>query len=295
MSGTRFYKRNRHQSACARLECHFARRRNQSERLVHRHGQNVTNAVQGVVQGVRLFAGRAHQGFARKRVEHHLLRQRRRQNSHGVQFGEFQRSFQHQLRRHSKQPAQTLQRNGLRHGQGGNFAVYEAGSLHRLRRKETQTRSPCRNRRRQKHLRPLLYVRRRGGQVPGRARTRRNRGDDCAAHTQRNSRPSAFSHRRGAWISDARACVGDSVGRRKPAYPPCHADRQRAYGRVVHSGRAQYRIASEGQFQTAQFAQRAARPRQHAHSGGTRRGDDTQCRLHRRHRTRRGRREAWRT
>ena len=63
----------------------------------YRSGQHDGYAAARAVKGIRFLHGHATQRPAKERAQPHLLRQRRRPHSHGIQFQQFQRLFQREL------------------------------------------------------------------------------------------------------------------------------------------------------------------------------------------------------
>ena len=106
----------------------------------------------------------------------------------------------------------------------------------------------------------------------------------------RRSRDRArLPRRRRRRLPDARALLGDALGRREPAHPPRDPDRQQADGRALRARRAVDRPAPARQRAADRDAQGDARPRQLGAGGRARRGDHPRRRLGDRPRARRRR------
>ena len=118
----------------------------------------------------------------------------------------------------------------------------------------------------------------------------RTRAAHRARDPQGDPRAAAVHDRRGAGVPHRGAGGEHAVRRRVAADPARDPDRVEADGRSLHPRRAFDRSPPARQPQADQHAAPAARPRQHAHRGRARRGDDPVGRLHGRHRA--GRRRA---
>ncbi len=127
---------------------------------------------------------------------------------------------------------------------------------------------------------------RRGGD--GEPRAQRPGAHDRRPGLQGSARADAVPARRGARLPVARPLGRHALGRRGAAHPPGQPDRQRAGGRALRPRRALHRPAPARQPAADRHAAAPARPGQHGHRGGARRGDHPRRRLRGRHRARGG-------
>ena len=88
-------------------------------------------------------------------------------------------------------------------------------------------------------------------------------GGDRAADSQGDPRAAELHGQRRPGLSGPRSCVGNALGRRRPAHPPGHPDRLQPGRGALHFGRTLDRTASARQSASARDAQAVARPGQH--------------------------------
>ncbi len=150
-------------------------------------------------------------------------------------------------------------------------------------------RDPGRHDRRQEHRRSDGPADPRRARVRGRHGPQRTRGDDRGPVGEGDPGAARVPRRRRAGLPHARPRGGHPGGRRGPADPSGHADRQRTGGGPLHPGRAIDRPAPAGQPTAPRHADPSPRPREHPDRRRARRGDDRGGRSHRRHRAGRGR------
>ena len=236
-------------------------------------------------EALRLLAGRSRQRPAEERVRFVDVRQRRRKIRyvvfHAFVFGQ----LQNVVGRFRQQSSAPLRANLVGRREVRYRTLYAHHALRYVRRKTPEKRSARRNDRRLEHLRINLAFRGKIARFSGRTAIHRRRKAHRGGHFKRNPQPPRLSEKRRAAISYAFPFGGGAFGRRSAAYPPRHADRQRAHGRFVYSRRAEHRAAPARQRKTAFLPARSARSRQYAHRGGTRRRHHPRGGLYRGHRS----------
>ena len=123
-------------------------------------------------------------------------------------------------------------------------------------------------------------------QPPG---THSGRDRHCRQDPDRDPSASQVPGRCGSGVPDARPPVGHPFGRRGAAHPACHVPRL-APGRGLLCARRTVHRSAYPRYRSADpHPGRAARHRQHHHSGGARSGSDARRRPHRGSRARRRR------
>ena len=242
--------------------------------------------VRTLVERARLLARHALAGAAGRGAPGDPARQRQARDDLRAQEQALELQVARPIRGHRAAARAALPRHRLGGRAGRDREVHVGAHLPELRGPAAARRGAGGDGGRHGDRPPRGADRGRAGPLLRGARSGQPRAGDRRQGGAGDRRPAGLSGRRRGRLSEPRPRLGDAVGRREPADPAGHADRQQADGRALRPRRALDRAAPARQRPVDRHAAGDARPGQLGAGGRARRGDHPGGRLGARSRAR---------